>query len=255
MRAEYDLSQNTTAWAAFGIRETTEVNSLANITVTNASTGAANTRKADNYREDLVKSGEVGLRSKLRTGSIGHTLVASASIYRLDSKNAFSYSPAGGLLTNMYNPIQRPAPATNSPTGGIMWHPLVTSKKDFVSVAIGDTISFADDRALLTIGVRNQTIEATSYQATTGAMTSGYDKSRTSPVVGMVWKANNSVSLYANYIESLSQGPTAATVGAITPTNLGEIFSPYVSKQKEIGAKYDGGKFGGGLAYFTTKKP
>src|SRR3546814_15192986 len=40
-----------------------------------------------------------------------------------------------------------------------------------------------------------------------------------------------------------------------TALNAGEVFAPYVSKQKEIGLKYDGGNIGGSLAYFTTDKP
>ncbi|HWU97306.1 MAG TPA: TonB-dependent receptor plug domain-containing protein, partial [Oxalicibacterium sp.] len=63
-RAEYDLSENTTAWGAVGMRRSTEENSLSNITVTNAVTGAGNTRRADNYREDIVKSAEIGIRTK-----------------------------------------------------------------------------------------------------------------------------------------------------------------------------------------------
>lgn len=261
-RAEYDLSENTTAWGAVGMRRSTEENSLSNITVTNAATGAANTRRADNYREDIVKSAEIGIRTKLRTGAVGHTLVASASTYYLSSENAYSWSPAGGISTNLYNPIYVAPPATTTPitTGGIMNDPNVTTRKQFNSIAIGDTLSFADDRVLLTLGARQQKLDVRSYDYYTGAQktdsSGGYDKSRISPVAGLVWKATDRLSAYANYIESLAQGAVAPlTDGGRTVTNGNAVFSPYVAKQKEIGLKYDAGRIGGGIAFFTTDKP
>jgi iron complex outermembrane receptor protein len=33
------------------------------------------------------------------------------------------------------------------------------------------------------------------------------------------------------------------------------VFAPYVSRQKEVGVKYDGGKLGGSVAFFTTAQP
>lgn len=261
-RAEYDLSENTTAWGAAGMRRSTEENSLSNITVTNADTGAGNMRRADNYREDIVKSAEVGIRTKLKTGAVGHTLVASASTYNLSSENAYSWSPPGGISTNLYNPIYVAPPATTTPvsTGGIMDDPNVTRRYQFNSIAVGDTLSFADDRVLLTLGVRQQKLDVRTYAYLSGVQNpggnGGYEKSRVSPVAGLVWKATDNLSAYANYIESLAQGAVAPlSDGGRTVTNGNAVFSPYVAKQKEIGLKYDGGRIGGGIAFFTTDKP
>jgi iron complex outermembrane receptor protein len=66
------------------------------------------------------------------------------------------------------------------------------------------------------------------------------------------------LSLYANYIESLSIGDTAPYFDSSTgePTrNAGRALPPYVSKQKEIGVKYEYGTLAASLAFFTTKKP
>ena len=59
------------------------------------------------------------------------------------------------------------------------------------------------------------------------------------------------LSLYANYIESLTKGPVAGGTAA----NAGEVFAPFRSKQKEIGAKYDAGSYGMNLALFTISQP
>jgi iron complex outermembrane receptor protein len=43
--------------------------------------------------------------------------------------------------------------------------------------------------------------------------------------------------------------------GTIKYANEGTVLAPYTSRQKEIGAKYDGGKFGASAALFTTTQP
>lgn len=59
------------------------------------------------------------------------------------------------------------------------------------------------------------------------------------------------VSLYANYIEALSAGDTAPqTANGLPVVNHGESLAPYVSKQKEVGVKFEHDGLGGGLALF-----
>jgi len=251
LRAEYDFSPSVTGWAAYGGRRSTESNTLANLTVTNVSTGAGTTYRASNYRKDQVDSAEAGLRVKLQSGPVGHTLVAAASTYRLDSRNAYAWSTTGGLATNLFNPVDRSQPAATATVGGVLSAPLTTIRNQFDSFAVGDTLSLLDDTVLATVGVRHQNIHTQGFNYNTGALTAEYDKSHNSPVVGAVWKVRKDFSVYANAIESLS----AATTAPGTAINVGQLFSPYVSKQKEIGAKYDGGAIGAGIAYFTTKKP
>ncbi|MGT2491972.1 TonB-dependent receptor domain-containing protein [Cupriavidus basilensis] len=70
--------------------------------------------------------------------------------------------------------------------------------------------------------------------------TADYDKSALTPALGLVvkpWTAQ--VSLYANYIEGLSQGDTVTDV---TARNYGQVFAPYKSKQMEAGVKWDAGR-------------
>ena len=57
-------------------------------------------------------------------------------------------------------------------------------------------------------------------------------------------------------IEALVAGDTApANANGKPVPNVGTSLSPYVSKQKEIGVKYDGDGLGAGLALFSTDKP
>ncbi len=72
-----------------------------------------------------------------------------------------------------------------------------------------------------------------------------------SPGLAAVYRVSKQLSIYGNYIEGLTQGETAPS----TALNSGQMLAPYVSKQKEIGLKYDSGRLGAGAAFFSTDRP
>lgn len=258
LRGEWDITPSATVWAAYGLRRSEEANSLANLTVNDAVSGAGSSSRFDNTRKDKVDTGEVGLRGKLRTGSVGHEWVVAANWFRLDLRNAFGFDFANSLATNLYRPSFYPQPAFSASTffGGKLDAPGRTGLARLASYAIGDTLSLADDRLLVTLGLRHQKMDIENFAFGTSARQGDYEASRTSPAAGVVWKATKQISLYANYIESLTQGQTApATSGGAPVANAGAALAPYVSKQKELGVKYDAGRFGGGLAVFSTSRP
>jgi iron complex outermembrane receptor protein len=266
VRGEYDITSDITAWAAAGMRSSHEANSLAGATVSNGSTGAFTASRFDNTREDDVKTAEIGLRGRLRTGSVGHEWVLAASYFGLEKKNAYGMSTglANSLASNIYTPRYYAQTSLNF-LGNDLNSPAINGETRLNSFAIGDTLSFLDDRALLTLGLRNQNLATrdTSYrvvsngvQTAAGGVETSYSEGRTSPVVGLVFKARSDLSVYANYIEGLSQGETApAQSNGFPVRNVGEQLKPYVSKQKEVGVKYDGGNIGGNVAFFSTEKP
>jgi iron complex outermembrane receptor protein len=251
LRGEVDLNDNWTAWAAYGLRDGKEDNSLANPTLVD-NQGNTTSYRFDNTRKNKVQTGELGVRGKFATGSVKHTLTASATMFDASERNAYGFSDFAGFSGNIYQPTVAAAPPPTFFTGGVLGSPLEVERIKTSSLALADTLSLAQDRVLLTLGVRQQTIQDTNYNYNTGAQETTYDKTRTTPVVGVVFKASNSVSVYANYIEGLVKGDTASGVGI---TNAGQIFAPYVSKQKEVGVKYDGGKIGASAAFFSTDKP
>jgi iron complex outermembrane receptor protein len=251
VRGEYDLNDAWTTWATAGARRGHEENSLANVTVLNNS-GDATTYRSDNVRIDNVQSAETGVRGKIETGPVNHEISLAASMYRLDSRNAYSWGNyASPLTTNLYDPTSYAAPATGVLTGGDMADPKRTSLNQFSSLAVADTLSWADDTYRLTLGARRQTLDIKSYSYSTQAMSAHYKESKLTPMAGFVYKWTPKVSLYTNYIESLAQGDTAGS----TALNVGTQLPPYVSRQKEVGIKYEDDQFGGSVAYFSTKKP
>ncbi|MGB6008657.1 MAG: TonB-dependent receptor [Castellaniella sp.] len=251
LRGEYDITDSVTAWAAWGMRRTHEANSLAGLKLTDNGTGDGTYSRFDNRRDDVIRTGEVGLRGKLRTGPVGHEWVASAAYYRKDEHGA--YALGGGGASNLYHPVDGRLPSLTF-FGGELTEPGLVGRTRLASLALGDTLSFLDDRIQMTLGARQQKLSSESYDYITGAAKPDdyYDESRLSPAVGLNVRLAPAWSIYANYIESLAKGDTVADKDA---ANYGQTFKPYVSKQKEIGVKYDGGSLGAGLAFFTTDQP
>jgi iron complex outermembrane receptor protein len=250
LRGEVDLAKDTVAWAALGGRSGDESNIIAEPTV-GSTGGAASMYRFDNVRHDSVRTGEIGVRTKLRTGAIGHSLSATASGFWTESRNAYAFSNFAGFATNIFNPVDVAAPVADYFTGGAMNDPKLTAKSILSSYALADTLSMLDDKVLLTVGVRRQTIKSDSYDYDSGASLSHYDQSKNTPMAGIVYRPVKALSLYANYTEGLQQGPVAS--GDVD--NIGQAFAPYVSKQKEIGVKYDIGTVGASAAVFSTKQP
>jgi iron complex outermembrane receptor protein len=259
VRGELDFSDSLTGWLAGGVRSSKEANVLANPTLTNAA-GATTTTRFDNTREDTITTGEIGLRGKFRTGSVGHTVVASVTAYDNERRNAYGFANFAGFANNIYSPTTVVAPPANFFTGGRLDSPLVQARNKTSSVAVADTLSLAQDTVLLTLGARKQDIEQITYNYNTGVQDSQYKASRTTPVAGLVFKLSPQMSLYGNYIEGLVPGATApATVtigGVVTPvTNANAVFKPFNAKQAEVGAKYDAGRFGASASLFETNRP
>lgn len=257
-RAEVDFTDSITGWAALGTRRSTEDNVLSPTSVTNL-LGDTSGYRFDNARKDRVTTGEVGVRGKFETGPVKHTVTLSASQYESKSRNAYDFF-GFGLTDNLYQPYASAAP-THFPAyttgGGQLTNPLLTERIKNSSVAVADTLSFANDTVLLTVGARRQKIEDFTYDYDDGSALSSYSKSKTTPMAGIVFKATKNISVYANYIEGLVKGDTAGqlTSSGAAILNGGQVFAPSVSKQKEIGVKYDGGNFGASAAVFSITKP
>jgi iron complex outermembrane receptor protein len=256
VRGEIDLAPNLVAWGAFGARSSHEFNSLASPTTTD-NIGNASAYRFDNARDDTIRTGEIGIRGTLRTGAVGHTLSATVSGWQIKSRNAYGMSASWN--GNLYRPVDVAAPAFTF-TGNDLDAPALTQKSLLSSFAVADTLSFLDDRVLVTVGARRQNIRDVGYNYLSSFTpnhdeNSRYDSSATTPVAAIVYKPVKNLSLYANYIEALQKGAVAMSNGTIKYANEGTVLAPYTSRQKEIGAKYDGGKFGASTALFTTTQP
>ncbi len=248
VRGEWDINDKLMAWAAFGARHGEEQNSLANPTLTDAA-GNTSSYRFDNHRKEIAMTSEVGVRAKFDTGSVGHTVTAAVNSFSLKERNGSAFSDFAGFPSSIYNPVVVTPPAATFFVNGSMVTPPMINDTQLDSFALSDTLSFMQDRLLLTIGARHQKMNATEFDPNTGAITSTYNQGRTSPVTAVVFKLNNNLSLFGNYIESLVKGATVTPLGG-TAVNL----KPYVARQGEVGAKYEAGRLGASVSYFNLRK-
>ncbi|MYM28537.1 TonB-dependent siderophore receptor [Duganella sp. CY15W] len=247
LRGEWDVATDVVAWAAVGGRRGSELNRLASTLNLNNANGGGQIRRFDNAREDHVKTAELGLRAALRTASASHKLAMTTTGFDLDSRNA--YATSAYQNTSLYQPLVLALPVLTT-FGNDLAAPRTTNQVKLVSAAIADSMGFLDDRLLLTVGVRHQNIKQTGYAYNTGKPTV-YNEAANTPIAAIVYKVTPKVSLYANRVESLQQGPVAGSTAA----NRNQVFAPYKSVQKEAGVKLDAGRYGATAALFATSQP
>lgn len=258
---EYDVAENAMLYAKVGARDGSEKQVTAGIALDDPDTGAATGSGSYVPRTDDNESATAGLRVKLNGGGISHEVNFGGSISWQVNRNAFDF--LNSYTTNLYDTPIVPLPASNPASwnpGGDLDDPFPISRTRVASVFASDTIGFWDDRILITGGLRLQQIRTKSYSYYGGAQTGGYDEDAVTPVVGVVIKPVDGLSLYGNRIEGLVQGSMASSNvtigGGVFPvSNGGQVLPPVKSVQYEVGGKLSFGKFNAGLALFQIDKP
>lgn len=244
LRVEYDVSDRLTVFADAGGSDT-DVSRLSDQTPTIVNSAGDTLVTPNNFRFKVQRSTyNAGLRAKLDTGPVRHAISFMGSLYSDRNSQASVFGTP--LSSNIYHPITRPEQHIPAPANV----PKVSSS-DLSGLALADTMSILDERAQLTLGVRQQRIESRNFNATTGVRTVSYDESATTPLAGLVIKPWSRVSLYANYIEGLSKGDVAPA----TASNAGQVFKPYKARQKEVGVKVELDNALLTLAAFEITKP
>jgi iron complex outermembrane recepter protein len=252
-RAEWDVADNVLLYAQAGARDGSEDGVYGGITVTGID-GTATGSALFVPRIDNNEAGQAGVRARLSIAGTTHELNAGVSHIRQVNRNAFDFLGGfGGYATNLYDTPDVPLPGTGF-VGGDLDDPFPISRARLTSFFASDTIGFAEDRVLLTAGLRHQRIKVKGYNYyDSGSLTSAYDESAVTPVVGLVVKPRAGLSLFANRIEGLQQGPTAPVDATIS--NPGEVFAPTKSIQYELGAKARLGRLNSSIAAFRITRP
>ncbi|CUJ61223.1 Ferrichrome receptor FcuA precursor [Achromobacter xylosoxidans] len=243
-RAEYRFNDNVSVFGGIGRRDSHQ-SGLIN------GTHARQIDANGNFTGSIIgqraytdaTSAEAGLRSRFKTGAVGHELVLQASI--LDTEDGSATGTASTFRSNIYDPITPVMP-------GVPDSAPKTAENTLTSLALVDTMSFLDDRLRLTGGLRNQRVKTTNFDKN-GNTTSRYDKQAVTPAVALVVKPwGPDLSFYANYVQGLSKGDSVTDT---TATNFGQVFAPYKTEQKEVGVKWNAGTFTNTLALFQIDKP
>ncbi|OIN47263.1 TonB-dependent receptor [Pseudomonas azotoformans] len=259
LRAEYDLNENWTAYAAGGAKHTREMGRYSSVTLTDNSGNALASRSTIAHEEDN-RSLMGGLNGRFQTGPVSHRLNFGLAGIWTQARNAYVFNASStATRTNIYDPVTGAPPTLNNPRntpGTDFSDPTITGKTFVRSAAVSDTLGFFDDRLLVTLGARRQQMVVQAYNYMSGTRTSNYDESITTPVYGLVFKPWQHVSFYANRIEGLAQGPTSpVNSGNRTIIGGGQAFAPARSKQIEAGVKVDMGTYGATLGVYRIEQP
>ncbi|WP_340528028.1 TonB-dependent siderophore receptor, partial [Cupriavidus necator] len=244
-RGEVDITRDWTAYAGLGALNYKYSGFINGTRANNVRPNGDYTGITYNQKgyTDTV-SAETGMRGIVRTGPVEHRLVLGYTYLgmRTGTVNVASRS----FLSNIYDPV---TPILAASPGNVV----KTSDTTLTSLALADTLAFADDKVQLTLGVRHQRVQAQSFSATTGARTADYDEGAFTPTVGLVLKPwGPQLALYGNYVEGLSQGDTVTDV---TASNYQQVFAPYKTRQGELGVKWDSGRLTQTLSVFRITRP
>lgn len=245
-RAEYDLTQDLTLFAALGANHFTYAKQENPAFTLLDATGRTRSNSIFQSGDTVSISGEAGARARFATGDIRHEAVFTATA--LDQDLTLGQITYPKYLTNLYAPLRLASPGgpdlkASFPRGRASYNRLT-------SLAIADTMTFADGLVELLVGARRQAIEAGNYAPVTGLLSTAYDKSAVTPAFGIVVRPTQVLSLYANSVEGLTalRAPSSAI-------NANEMFAPARTQQYEIGSKLDFQSFGVTLAAFEITSP
>ena len=242
VNGEFDVSDSVMLYGGVGARKSNHDFLRHAVSVTNDA-GDFSVQPRDFTRDENVRTATAGVRNWFHTGPVSHEVNLAASYFYMDFENGGArYASAP---SNLYDPVETPKPGT--PT---RFDSKVYTENRFSGVALSDTLGFFDDRLLLTLGARWQRVKVDDWSDNIKGDTA-YDEEKVSPSGGILFKATDKLSLYANYMEGLSQGKIAPS----TSVNEDEIFPPFISRQVEVGAKYDAGPFAVTAAVFRIKQP
>ncbi|MGF6771770.1 iron complex outermembrane receptor protein [Paraburkholderia sp. GAS199] len=242
-RAEYDINQYVTVYGAAGEHYGTSAQNFPYASDM-TSAGAFNVYNGYYDQYTRTKTVDAGLRFHFDTFGVKHTLVTGVT--SLNQEVGYFYALGStAVASSLYAPT--PLAPVDTPRGDMQR----SSQTRLNSQQIIDTMSFFNDRLLITGGLRRQTIGQDNYDPTSGAQQSSIDQQAITPLAGIVVKPLSNISVYGNFTSGLSNGGTAPAGTA----NAGQAFAPYKSNQYEAGVKADWGRVLTSVSVFQIAQP
>lgn len=182
-----------------------------------------------------------GLFYSFDTGSVHHTISAGVDWNRKSSRIDNTSIKGWSETINIYDPDYPARPYV--PMNGLR----APNVSYLYSAALADTLSFADGKYQLTLGLRQQWVSTKDKSG----KSDNYSKNALTPTIAGVWQLRDDWMLYANYAEGLTRGMIVGDDYA----NEGQVFAPQKTRQYEIGMKYDSGDYALTAALFDITQP
>ncbi|QOW50523.1 MULTISPECIES: TonB-dependent siderophore receptor [unclassified Acinetobacter] len=247
LKAKYALTPNANIFAGAGYADKKYKGFVFGTRmVLNNEQGDATTQTYGQYAHFKNTSANIGGDYKFNTGIVSHKLGLRADYLNIQTDQ---HNPAtsSGYSTNLYNPGQN---------GLMAVAPSVMPLNDntFASYTLSDQISLLQDKLQFILGLRYQDMDLKNFSSQRkNSADWRYEENAWSPSLGLVVKPfGENLSLYANYVEGLSQGKTVTDESDL---NFGKTFAPFKTEQYEVGAKYQNGSWLNTLALYEIKKP
>ncbi|WP_180022850.1 TonB-dependent siderophore receptor [Acinetobacter sp. YH16044] len=191
---------------------------------------------------ESITSANTGIQYKFNTGAVKHAVNVRADYLTKETDQHVAATQEKINSTNLYDP--------DTTVGMPSAYPVVKPNLDnkYTSYTVSDQISMLDDKLQFIVGARYQDIDTKNLQKNTG-----YQDDKISPSLGVVVKPfGENLSIYANYVEGLSEG---VTVNNVADANNNVTFAPFQTKQYELGAKYQTGSWLNTFALYQIEKP
>lgn len=179
----------------------------------------------------------LGLSHEWMMGSVKNKTIFAVDKDWYQARWGESSAPKGTVTGNLY-------------TGQSVFNFLTAIKASYVTGGRTEYYGYSllnestVGKAIITLGLHQHTskaIPASGSPTTTSA---------TAPIVGLVYRPTQEISLFANHSESFHAG----RVVGIAYLNAGAILQPGKTKSNEIGLKYTNGDFLAALSYFDMRK-
>ena len=260
-RVEYDVADNAMIYVAAGALESAEDGVYGDFTLSDRDTGDGSFGFASIIpAEQSNQAVEAGIRAKFGD-TVTHEVNFGGNISWQEFRTAYDFRT--GYASNLYAPQDGTLSPTPVFVGGDLDNPFPINTSRLSSAFASHTLGLWDERILLTSGLRLQLIKEEGYSYFGGGLTSAYEEDAVTPVVGIVVKPVDGVSLFANRIEGLQPGDIANPTSAdpadpatvLPVTNAGQALSPYRSVQYEVGGKVSLGAVDASLALFDIDRP
>lgn len=185
--------------------------------------------EAYNFAGDLKNYvGQAIVQGQLETGVIRHELVMGAVYQRRTDQWGNEWYWSNDFNGNLY----QPQPFVVTRDIDFSFAPISADERQTAFFA-SDTL-YVGDRWQAILGARYTDYELLDRDGD-AEVDSGYKTNEVSPTVALIFKPLQAVSVYGSYVESMEGG---GRVGE-TYANFGELLSATVSRQYEVGAKYD----------------
>ena len=243
---EWDAFENAQITGGIGYNNARYYGNFASPTVTSSGLTYNSGRARLTDQRFKTLSMNLTARGEFETGPVSHNW--SAAFDRIDRKRT-TYQGARQTRSSVIDPsLDIPTQLAKLDSNlGTAWSatPSVDTVIKVNSLAVSDTLGFADNKYRLTLGGRFQAVEQKNKLNGRKA-----DASRFSPMLMAAWVPQPDLVVYGNYMEDLEPSNIRTDEdGHVT------MADPRVSRQFEVGVRKNWGDFVTTLNAFQIKRP